>query len=135
MRRKTLGQAKSFQSEEFGWLIRSGYGDERPPSPTTDNWRTQPSFHIERKQGDYDMNAITDVINLAYAKIAFARIDLKEKLKTTWQDDRGVTAIEYGLIAALIAVVIISAVTLVGTELDTTFDTISAKLKTANAST
>jgi pilus assembly protein Flp/PilA len=81
------------------------------------------------------MNTISDMINLAYAKVAFARIGVQEKLKSTWHDDRGVTAIEYGLIAALIAVVIISAVTLVGTELDTTFDTISTKLKTANSST
>jgi pilus assembly protein Flp/PilA len=57
---------------------------------------------------------------------------MKKKLQTAWRDDRGVTAIEYGLIAALIAVVIIGAVTLVGTELDTTFTTISNKLKAAN---
>ncbi len=37
----------------------------------------------------------------------------------------GVTAIEYGLIAALVAVVIITAVTLVGTDLTRTFDTVA----------
>ncbi|TDI66483.1 MAG: Flp family type IVb pilin, partial [Alphaproteobacteria bacterium] len=37
-------------------------------------------------------------------------------------------------IAALIAVVIIVAITLVGTELEKTFNTISAALVTANAS-
>jgi pilus assembly protein Flp/PilA len=47
-------------------------------------------------------------------------------------DEEGVTAIEYGLIAALIAVVIIVAVTTIGTELDQTFDTIGTKLSTAN---
>ncbi len=36
-------------------------------------------------------------------------------------DQKGATAIEYGLIAALIAVVIITAVTGVGTGLSTTF--------------
>lgn len=41
---------------------------------------------------------------------------------------KGVTAIEYGLIASLIAVVIITAVTLVGTNLSTTFSTIANKL-------
>ena len=41
---------------------------------------------------------------------------------------KGVTAIEYGLIASLIAVAIITAVTLVGTNLTTTFNTIAAKL-------
>lgn len=48
-------------------------------------------------------------------------------------DDEGVTAIEYGLIAALIAVVIILAVTAVGTELQTTFNTISNALSNANS--
>jgi len=37
----------------------------------------------------------------------------------------GATAIEYGLIAALIAVVIITAVTATGTNLSTIFTTIS----------
>lgn len=38
-----------------------------------------------------------------------------------FKDEEGVTAIEYGLIAALIAVVIITAVTLVGTNLEDVF--------------
>ncbi|MQA64931.1 MAG: Flp family type IVb pilin [Alphaproteobacteria bacterium] len=58
---------------------------------------------------------------------------MKKKLQTAWRDDRGVTAIEYGLIAALIAVVIIGAVTLVGGELKDTFTTISTELEKANA--
>jgi pilus assembly protein Flp/PilA len=50
----------------------------------------------------------------------------------TWMalrlDKRGVTAMEYGLIASLIAVAIIAAVTAVGTNLTTTFNAISDKL-------
>jgi pilus assembly protein Flp/PilA len=42
--------------------------------------------------------------------------------------EEGVTAIEYGLIAALIAVVIIAAVTLIGTNLNIIFGKISAAL-------
>jgi pilus assembly protein Flp/PilA len=42
---------------------------------------------------------------------------------------RGVTAIEYGLMAALVAVVIIAAVTLLGKNLTNVFNTIAAKLK------
>lgn len=45
------------------------------------------------------------------------------------RDESGATAIEYGLIAALIAVVIITAVTAVGTQLSTTFTSVSAGLK------
>ena len=49
------------------------------------------------------------------------------------REEDGVTAIEYGLIAALIAVVIIAAVTVVGTQLKATFTTIGTKLTAANA--
>ncbi|MEJ0027982.1 MAG: Flp family type IVb pilin [Rhizomicrobium sp.] len=45
------------------------------------------------------------------------------------RDESGATAIEYGLIAALIAVVIIGAVQVVGTNLSTTFTTVSGKIK------
>ena len=44
------------------------------------------------------------------------------------RDESGATAIEYGLIAGLIAVVIISAVTLVGTNLTGKFSAISGAL-------
>jgi pilus assembly protein Flp/PilA len=44
------------------------------------------------------------------------------------KNESGATAIEYGLIAALIAVVIITGVTAVGTNLSGTFDTLSTKL-------
>jgi len=44
------------------------------------------------------------------------------------RDESGATAIEYGLIASLIAVAIIAAVELVGTNLTTTFNTIAAKV-------
>ena len=55
-------------------------------------------------------------------------------LKSFADSDEGVTAIEYGLIAALIAVVIIGAITLVGGELTATFDQIATELNTANTS-
>lgn len=45
---------------------------------------------------------------------------------------KGVTAIEYGLIAGLIAVVIIGAVTLSGSSLNSMFTTVSTKLQTAS---
>ncbi len=45
-----------------------------------------------------------------------------------FKDESGATAIEYGLIAALIAVVIITAVTTVGTNLKATFETIGGSI-------
>ncbi|HEX4861356.1 MAG TPA: Flp family type IVb pilin [Rhizomicrobium sp.] len=44
-------------------------------------------------------------------------------------NEDGATAIEYGLIAALIAVVVIGAVTAVGTGLSTTFTNVSTSVK------
>jgi len=49
-------------------------------------------------------------------------------LNVLGSDESGATAIEYGLIAALIAVVIIGAVRTVGTSLVTTFTAISTAL-------
>jgi pilus assembly protein Flp/PilA len=47
-----------------------------------------------------------------------------------FKSEDGVTAIEYGLIAALIAVAVITAVALVGTNLGLIFTNISGKLTT-----
>ncbi len=44
------------------------------------------------------------------------------------KDESGATAIEYGLIAALISVVCIGAFTAIGTGLDKTFKDVAAKL-------
>ena len=44
------------------------------------------------------------------------------------KDESGATAIEYGLIASLIAVAAITAMTTVGTKLTSTFSNVSAKL-------
>jgi pilus assembly protein Flp/PilA len=45
-----------------------------------------------------------------------------------WCDERGATAIEYGLLVFLIAVAIISVVTGVGSELTSTFGGVSSAL-------
>jgi pilus assembly protein Flp/PilA len=44
------------------------------------------------------------------------------------KDESGATAIEYGLIVALIGVVIIAAVTTLGTNINTAFTTASAAI-------
>lgn len=54
-------------------------------------------------------------------------------IKNFIQEENGVTAIEYGLIAALIAVVIIGTVTTVGKNLDVVFKSIGTSLSTAVA--
>lgn len=55
-------------------------------------------------------------------------MQLMNIVKKFVKDEEGVTAIEYGLIAALIAVVIIGSVQLVGTNLDAVFAAIAAAL-------
>lgn len=54
------------------------------------------------------------------------------KFLKLFKNEDGATAIEYGLIAALIAVAIISAVSTVGTSLTNTFTAVSGNLDTAN---
>ena len=54
---------------------------------------------------------------------------LLQKAREFLADERGSNAIEYGLIASLIAVAIIVAVTAVGTDLSTLFTTISSEMK------
>ena len=49
-------------------------------------------------------------------------------VKKLFIDESGATAIEYGLIAALIAVAIITAVTLVGTNLTAVFNNVASKV-------
>ena len=51
------------------------------------------------------------------------------KLLRFLKDESGATAIEYGLIAAGIAVAIIATVNTLGTQLNTSFDSISTQLK------
>ena len=52
------------------------------------------------------------------------------KLVTRFSNDEsGATAIEYGLIAALIAVVLIGALQILGTSLSTKFGAVSTELK------
>ena len=61
-------------------------------------------------------------------KLFVAAEILKLRIKSMIGNDSGATAIEYGLIAALIAVVIIAAITAVGTKLSSTFTTVSGNL-------
>ena len=48
-------------------------------------------------------------------------------------DELGATAIEYGLIVALIAIAAITALQALGNELSTTFNTIDTELSAANS--
>jgi pilus assembly protein Flp/PilA len=53
---------------------------------------------------------------------------MKSLINRFFKDEDGATAIEYGLIAALIAVAVIAMVRAVGTNLSTTFSTIANEL-------
>lgn len=52
------------------------------------------------------------------------------KFRNLLKSKNGATAIEYGLIAALIGVVIISAVTALGTTIESQFNNIEKAIKT-----
>ena len=52
-----------------------------------------------------------------------------KSIKKIFKNENGATAIEYGLIAALIAVAAITAMSGLGTKLGTTFNNVNANLK------
>lgn len=58
---------------------------------------------------------------------------MKNLLVNFWKDEDGATAIEYGLIAGLIAVAIIGALLLVSDELKLLFGKITTELKAVDA--
>jgi pilus assembly protein Flp/PilA len=51
-----------------------------------------------------------------------------ERIKNFFKDESGATAVEYGLMVALIAVVIIAAVQALGTKVNTAFTTTGAAM-------
>ncbi len=51
-----------------------------------------------------------------------------QALRRLWRDEEGATAVEYGLMVALIAAVIITAVTLLGTNLSTLFNQVAGAI-------
>jgi pilus assembly protein Flp/PilA len=53
---------------------------------------------------------------------------MKNLVSRFFKDESGATAIEYGLVAALISVAIITAVTNVGTDVANTFNTIEGAI-------
>ena len=67
---------------------------------------------------------ILEMNNLVLRTTCFA-----QSLAAVSKDSRGVTAMEYGLIAALIAVVIVGSITTIGTTLDTKFQAIVSALQ------
>ena len=55
-------------------------------------------------------------------------VSLQAMLNSLRTDEKGATAVEYGLMVSLIAIVIIAAVTLIGTNLNTIFRAVAAAL-------
>ena len=60
---------------------------------------------------------------------------LMQKLRSFLADEQGATAVEYGLMIALIAAVILTTVGLLGTELNTKFETVKDAVKNAGTAT
>jgi pilus assembly protein Flp/PilA len=71
------------------------------------------------------------VLNM-YATLASLVAFAQDRLKN---DEKGATAVEYGLMVGLIAVVIIAAVTLLGEQLNTLFESITTSLGGASGTT
>ena len=58
---------------------------------------------------------------------------MKKLMKKSVRDEKGVTALEYGILAALIAAVIILSVQGLGQTIDTTFSNIDSAMSTINS--
>jgi pilus assembly protein Flp/PilA len=54
------------------------------------------------------------------------RLKAMERLLKFLKDDKGASAVEYGLLVAMIAAVIVGAVTLIGANLQTTFNYVAS---------
>ena len=67
------------------------------------------------------------MLNL-YANYVVLKGKASKKLRSLVTTESGATAIEYGLIAALIAVVVIGVVTAIGTNLNAKFQSVSSSL-------
>jgi|SRR5690242_1201777 pilus assembly protein Flp/PilA len=68
---------------------------------------------------------------VVYGSLTQGASAMKKLVTRFLKNDSGVTAIEYGLIAALISIVVIGAAANVGTRLSAVFTTISARLAAA----
>lgn len=53
---------------------------------------------------------------------------LVQTVKQFWNDESGATAVEYGMMVALIAAVIVGAVKLLGGSVNTAFETVNTQL-------
>ena len=57
---------------------------------------------------------------------------MKNAIKNFWAEEDGATAVEYGIMVAAIAAVIITVVISIGAKVDTAFDSVDTGLTAAN---
>lgn len=53
---------------------------------------------------------------------------MKKAIQQLWSDEKGATAVEYGLMVAAIAAVIVAVVFSVGTKVNTAFETVDSEM-------
>jgi pilus assembly protein Flp/PilA len=73
--------------------------------------------------------AIVAALGAVEGQLHVGAVTMSQLLVRFWKERSGATAIEYGLIAAGIAAVIIVAVNTLGSNLDTTFSSVSTAIK------
>jgi pilus assembly protein Flp/PilA len=86
------------------------------------------SLRFPSRNGTYELAFSHKRFSITKAVVTH-EVFMSQLLKRFWNDQSGATAIEYGLIAAGIAVVIIAVVNGIGTKLNTTFGSVSTQLK------
>lgn len=83
-----------------------------------------PAFNLVGFRGD----PVWVLLEFCLSEGGFGQMGLVKLLNSLVHDRSAVTAIEYALIAALIAVVIITAVSTLGVNVGNTFNTVASEL-------
>ena len=76
---------------------------------------------------------LTQLRHFSWVTLICIRERSMKTFKNLMKDESGATAIEYGLIAALVSVAVITILGTLGDNLTTTFTTVSDELATAGA--
>src|SRR6185437_9273520 len=123
---RSLSRSRSIRRSRTS---RSAGGGGGTPAPATRFWATCGGASGSRKTGftARDLHPwLTPSIH--DERVHWCGVVMVRFLRRLLGDKKGVTAIEYGLIAALIAVAAVNVMGTVGTRLSTTFNTIATKL-------
>jgi len=81
-----------------------------------------------RIEGSEQTEPQTSEVTPVFPEVQYLYIQLMARIEKVRSDETGATAVEYGMIVALIAAVIVAIVTTLGTQINAAFTKVSGKL-------